>query len=231
MSTKDFSWLINNGKKFLPCQKNKVFLSNVYNPRSQVNTANTWAVKVVNSSSATVFRTRFTVDMISEVEDLVLYEGTRFEFDGREYYLAQYLELKAGIPVLDVKFETLETTIVQDGDLLELKYIYPFLSCNSVTQQNDSNVAEDNVFSGGFGMEKAIMDISDSYELSGAKVINDVGYNILAEARNTGNVVDVQFIDSFMIGVEEFSAICIGIDRTIDRGDFFQIKVSLGKLL
>lgn len=237
MSTKDYSWLVDNDRKLLPCQKNKVFLGEPYNPREagfefkSHSSPAKWDVNVANTSSATIFRTRFTVDMIAELEDVTLYEGTRFEFNGREYYLAQYVELKKGIPVLDVKMETLETVICQDGDVGVLKCIYPFFGCNSITDVGEQNVIENNVFSGGFGMEKFIADISDAYELKGSKVNNDVGYELLAECRNTGKMVDVQFVDSFMTGVEEFLALCVGIDRIIDRGDFFQLKILLVKLL
>jgi hypothetical protein len=43
-------------------------------------------------------------------------------------------------------------------------------------------------------------------------------------------MVDVQIIEHF-VGVDEFTAIVVNMDRIIERGDFFQIKCLLGKLI
>lgn len=227
MSSQNYSSLKN---KLLPCQKNKVFLSNSYEPRLREK-SEFYNIEVINTSLAIIKRQRFIVDIISETEDLVLYEGTLFRFNGKDYYLAQQIDLKVGIPVLNVRMESLETEIVLNGNTGLLRYIYPYFSVNSIVQQEKNEFAEGNIFSGGFGLEKFLHSVDCAYELSGGKVREDIGYQILAECRNTGKAVDVQFIDSFMQGIEEFMAICISIDRVIDRGDFFQLKVLLGKLI
>lgn len=227
MSSQNYSSLNN---KLLPCQKNKVFLSNNYEPRLR-QSSEYYDTEVINTSSTAIRRQRFIVDIVSETEDMVLYEGTLFQFNGKDYYLAQQIELKVGIPAIDVRMESLETQIVQNNNRGILRYIYPYFSVNSIVQQEKNEFAEGNVFSGGFGLEKFLHSLDCAYELSGGKVKEDIGYEILAECRNTGKAVDVQFVDSFMQGIEEFQAICISIDRVIDRGDFFQLKVLLAKLI
>jgi hypothetical protein len=152
-------------------------------------------------------------------------------FNGKVYYLAQQVNLEPNIPVLDVLFETLEDEVVQDGWTGELKYMIPYFSVSSIQQTEENEVIEDNVFSGGFAMQKALIGVKDSYELSGARVTNDPGYDVLFECKNTGKMIDIQFVNAFMDGVEEFSALCVGLDRIIDRGDFFQVKAILTKLI
>lgn len=232
MSTYDYRDLIDNPRKLLPCQKNKVFLTNSFNLRNvdgNNNKPEYYETFVLNTSPVQVSRFRFKADILSD-SDLTLYEGTRFVFGNSVYYLAQQLNLIADEPALDVLMQTRESYPPVDNSEGILKYVIPYFGVNSINQITEDEAIEGNVFSGGFGMEKALVGISDGYEMSGAKVANDEGYNILLECKTTGKMVDVQIIEHF-VGVDEFTAIVVSMDRIIERGDFFQIKCLLGKLI
>ena len=231
MSTYDYRDLIDNPRKLLPCQKNKVFLTNSYNLRNvdgNNNKPEYYDTFVLNTSPVQVSRFRFKVDILSDF-NLTLYEGTRFVFGDRVYYLAQQINLVANIAVLNVPMQTRESSPPTNNSEGTLKYVIPYFGVNSINQVTEDEIVEGNVFSGGFGMEKALVGISDGYEMSGAKVVDDIGYDILLECKTTGKMVDVQIIEHF-VGVDEFTAIVVSMDRIIDRGDFFQIKCLLGKL-
>lgn len=232
MSTYDYYSLIDNPRKLLPCQKNKVFLTNSYNLRNvdgNNNKPEYYETFVLNTSPVQVSRFRFKADILSDF-NLTLYEGTRFVFGSTVYYLAQQVDLIANEPALDVPMQTRELTPPPNNSEGILKYVIPYFGVSSINQITEDEVIENNVFSGGYGMEKALVGISDGYEMSGAKVANDNGYDVLLECKTTGKMVDVQIIEHF-VGVDEFTAIVINLDRIIERGDFFQIKCLLGKLI
>ncbi len=232
MSTFDYIELIDNPRKLLPCQKNKVFLTNSFNLRNvdgNNNKPTEYETYVLNTSPVQVNRFRFVADILSNF-DLTLYEGTRFVFGSSVYYLAQQVNLVADVPALNVPFQTREPNPPVDLSTGTLKHIYPYFGVSSINQVTEDEVIEGNVFSGGFGMEKSLVGISDGYEMSGAKVAVDIGYDILLDCKTSGRMVQVQLIEHF-VGVDEFTAIVINLDRIIDRGDFFQIKCLLGKLI
>lgn len=232
MSTYDYYSLIDNPRKLLPCQTNKVFLTNAYNLRNvdgNNNKPEYYETFVLNTSPVQVSRFRFKADILSNF-DLTLYEGTRFVFGNTVYYLAQQVNLIANEPVLDVAMQTREVLPPSHNAQGILKYIIPYFGVSSVKQVTEDEVIENNVFSGGYGMEKALVGISDGYEMNGAKVVDDKGYDVLYECKTTGKMVDVQIIEHF-VGVDEFTAIVVSMDRIIDKNDFFQIKCLLGKLI
>lgn len=232
MSSTDYSRYINNSRKLLPCQKNKVFLSDVYDPRHSVaekREATTYDILLLDTSPVQISRNRFQVDFISDF-DMVLYEGTKFMFANRIYYLAEQITLVANTPLLAVKMQTIETTLPTNGTVGNLKHIYPYFGVNSINQVEENQAIEDNVFSGGFGMEKALVGVSDGYELSGPRAVNDTGYDLLYECKTTGKAIDVQFVTPF-IEIDEFSALVISMDRTVERSNFCQIKCLIAKLL
>lgn len=231
MSSYDYHSLVDNPRKLLPCQKNKVFLTNTFDFRNNGinNKPDSYETFVLNTSPVQVSRFRFKADFVSD-SDVTLYEGTRFVFGNSVYYLAQQINLIANEPVLDIPMQTRDSITPPNRAEGILKYIYPYFSVNSINQVTEDQVIEGNVFSGGFGMKKALVGISDAYEMTGSKVINDIGYDILFDCKITGRMVGVQFIEHF-VGVEEFVAIVISMDRIIEKGEFFQIKCLLGKLI
>lgn len=233
MSSLEFSKLASNPVDLIPSQKTKIFVSTAYD-RVKGETP----IKVTISPTAVALADSVLTATLDSDIDVILYEGTRFVFAANEeavassnkvYYLAQQLEILAATPVVGVKLEGktgAAIPLVTDNAYL-VSYI-PFFSANSVNVSDNGEQIEDNIFSGGFNMEKALIGLNQSAEMSGPRVIGDPGYEQLSICRNTGAVVDVMIVYPFRTGGEFFTAICSELSRNSERGAFQQCSATLG---
>lgn len=135
----------------------------------------------------------------------------------------------AGPAIPGVKLEAKTGATVPTGaDKAFLVSYIPFFSANSINISDNGEQIEDNIFSGGFNMEKAMIGLNQSAEMSGPRVIGDPGYEELGICRNTGKVVDVMVVYPFRTGGESFTAICTELSRNSERGAFQQVSATLG---
>lgn len=237
MSSLEFSKLASNPVDLIPSQKTKIFVSTAYD-RIKGETPEMATISI--DTNVALADGVLTADIESDI-NVVLYEGTRFVFAADEdsvatsdkvFYLSQQVELTGGgspVTVADVKFEAKTgATIPLVTDKAFLVSYIPFFSANSVNISDNGEQIEDNVFSGGFNMEKALIGLNQSAELSGPRVIGDPGYEELSKCRNTGAVVDVMIVYPFRTGGESFTAICSELSRNSERGAFQQCSATLG---
>lgn len=233
MSSLEFSKLANNPVDLIPSQKTKIFVSTAYEKvKGEVPVKAT--ISIANPALANGV---LTVDLTSDI-DVTLYEGTRFIFAATEadvassnkiYYLSQQVEMTATTNVAAVKLEAKSGSVEPEAtDYAYLTMYIPFFSANSINISDNGEQIEDQVFAGGFNMEKALIGLNQSAELSGPRVIGDPGYEQLSICRNTGKVVDVMVVYPFLSGGESFTAICSELSRNSERGAFQQVSCTLG---
>jgi hypothetical protein len=234
MSSLEFSKLASNPVDLIPSQKTKIFVSTAYN-----RILGESPVKVTVSAGGTPALADgvLTIDLTAD-EAVTLYEGTRFIFAADEasvasstkiFYLSQQVVFDGTTAEVGVKLEgkTGATIPLATDEAYLVSYI-PFFSANSINVSDNGEQIEDNVFSGGFNMEKALIGLNQSAELSGPRVIGDPGYAELSECRNTGKVVDVMVVYPFRTGGEMFTAIVSELSRNSERGAFQQCSATLG---
>ena len=234
MSSLEFSKLASNPVDLIPSQKTKIFVSTAYD-RVKGETPEKATISI--DTAVALVDGVLTVDIESDI-NVVLYEGTRFVFAADEdsvatstkvFYLSEQVEMTAATPVVGVKMEAKTgAAIPLATDKAYLVSFIPFFSANSVNVSDNGEQIEDNVFSGGFNMEKALIGLNQSAELSGPRVIGDPGYEQLSICRNTGAVVDVMIVYPFRTGGESFTAICSELSRNSERGAFQQCSATLG---
>ena len=237
MSSLEFSKLASNPVDLIPSQKTKIFVSTAYDRiKGEVPVKATIAIDTNVALADGVL----TADIESDI-NVTLYEGTRFVFAADEdgvatsnkiYYLSEQITLVGGgtpVTLEDIKFEAKTGSVIPLAtDKAFLTTYIPFFSANSVNISDNGEQIEDNVFSGGFNMEKALIGLNQSAEMSGPRVIGDPGYEQLSICRNTGAVVDVMIVYPFRTGGESFTAICSELSRNSERGAFQQCSATLG---
>ncbi len=234
MSSLEFSKLASNPVDLIPSQKTKIFVSTAYD-RVKGETPEMATISI--DTNVALADGVLTADLESDIA-VTLYEGTRVVFAADEasvsasnkvYYLSQQVEFDGTTAEAGVKLEakTGATVPLATDQAFLVSYI-PFFSANSVNVSDNGEQIEDNVFSGGFNMEKALIGLNQSAELSGPRVIGDPGYEQLSICRNTGAVVDVMIVYPFRTGGESFTAICSELSRNSERGAFQQCSATLG---
>jgi hypothetical protein len=233
MSSLEFSKLASNPVDLIPSQKTKIFLSTAYD-RIKGESPDMVTISI---ASPVLAEGVLTADLTAD-EAVTLYEGTRFVFAADEagvatstkiYYLSQQVTFDGTTAEEDVKLEAKTGAVIPlvTDEAFLVSYI-PFFSANSVNISDNGEQIEDNVFSGGFNMEKALIGLNQSAEMSGPRVIGDPGYEQLSICRNTGAVVDVMIVYPFRTGGESFTAICSELSRNSERGAFQQCSATLG---
>lgn len=233
MSGQNFSTLTAESVNLLPAQKLKVFTSEAYDrvkgifPSPVVVTVPT--VPSINSISNGVITIHLT---FSGKTDVILYEGTRIRLAGGDYYLAEELDITADGPdfTAGVKLEMASNTttpLTGDETYNLLSYI-PYYSANSISLNDGGETIEENVFSNGFAMEKAMIGLNQSVELSGPSVVGDPGLAVAKQCRNTGKVTDIEVVYPFCKGFEEFTGIVSDVPRTAERSGFVQVSTTVG---
>lgn len=234
MSSLEFSKLASNPVDLIPSQKTKIFVSTAYD-KIKGETPN--KVTVSAGGTPALADGVLTIDLTAD-EACVLYEGTRFVFAANEdgvassakvFYLSQQVTFDGTATVEDVKLEAKTGAVIPLAtDEAYLTMIIPFFSANSINISDNGEQIEDQVFSGGFNMEKALIGLNQSAELSGPRVIGDPGYAQMSTCRNTGAIIDVMVVYPFRTGGEYFTAICSELSRNSERGAFQQVSCTLG---
>lgn len=233
MSSLEFSSLANNPVDLIPSQKTKIFVSTAYDRvLGEVP-----VLATIEILDPVLTGSVLTVDLESDIS-VTLYEGTRFAFaltaedaltSTKIYYLGQEVELTATVSSPAITLEAAAgATIPLVTEFAFLSTYIPYFSANSINISDNGEQIEDNVFSGDFNMEKALIGLNQSAEVSGPRVIGDPGYVQLGICRNTGKVCDVMVVYPFRTGGEYFTAICSELSRNSERAAFQQVSATLG---
>lgn len=142
-----------------------------------------------------------SINTPSTLSDIILYEGTPFIFDNKALYLAEEItliggqeeslafEVKSGISIIAAQVYTY--------DLVE--YI-PLHGINRYDWKYNGNAVEGVIFSGGTTKEKMNSSISPVATMSGDRVIDDPGRDMIRSAVVTGKLIDVVIVRPLLDG-------------------------------
>lgn len=232
MSSREFSTLQANPANFLPTQRLKLFVSSAFNA-VKGDAPTEYQFTVTTASTPTLAANgELTVDLtLNGTTDLTLYEGTRFEFAADQvFYLGEEVTFNAGnsyaIAGITMESDGNQTAPAAD-DTITISSVIPYYSANTLGLSDNGEVIEDNVFSNGFAMEKAMIGLNQSVDVSGPRVIGDPGILVLKECRNTGKTARFEVIYPFCNGYELFTGIVPDVPRNNERAGFQQINATI----